>query len=520
MSEEIEVSEDLIDDYTQVGNSDRANVLTPGEDKQVVDMTELFKDEGSKDYKTVITGVEQLRLGTISRRVSEYFGLTGKEQLDPFPSELNLYRVSGKEGFFTSILTGIEKAITWVIKFVTNGIRWIINMFKTILGITPSERQAKVIDEGVEKLETIMSDVADRLGVSRTVLDPKANLGNLPKGLKTAPLLNLIKSRVVSDDDHIKAVFEVSSLVPKINKKIMGAQSVLNKAIANYNRVIDEQYAKYLKVANSRNGNLTANHTGEHEIIAIKEALINARVAANIDDVIEPIKEFLSKLYDVKFSEKETQDAISSISKQLNENVAVATYNITQGGFLVSGGTRTAVINSADHDLWTNESAIIAQAKAAINTNDIKLNAKDWGELANFAHVDKANRVAEIGQFYGDQVLLPLYMETIDVTKEFVGYVSLVSRELLRYKQQVEEIIQYQARIKVFIMGLLAKDLNALAAVGMNQNSYNLNLLSEANAQTILEKIAATTNVVITDEAMGITKVYNNLAKQLRLDTL
>lgn len=130
--------------------SSPSDAYVPGDDKQLIDLDEVYRETNQKANNTMVQGVEAFSLGTFSRDLAIELDMPNPSQFDPFPSSNN--SVIGAEGFFQTIFDGLEKFIEGIIKYIRMAFNWVVAGIKSFFGFKQSERVEKAINTALPSL--------------------------------------------------------------------------------------------------------------------------------------------------------------------------------------------------------------------------------------------------------------------------------------------------------------------------------------------------------------------------------
>lgn len=501
MTDKVEVTDDLLDDYLQIGNSNPTDSTKEGTNVQLIDLTEILAEEEAGKFKTVVTGLEELSLGVLSKGVAIKLNLKEAREFDPFPSAHNARL--GAESFFGSILSGIEKAITWVIKFVRNCIMWVVNLIKKMFGFEPSQRQAKALSEGSVKLRKELEDVAVKLGLPTSYIDPANYFSSLPNDKFELPQLEILASKLRKDGENLEGIIVALTEVPKLVKKIDALRSKLGRAITNYNRVIDQEYAKFLKVKQSPR--LAYRSSSEStELSNIRIALNDAMLKVDRDELLSTLRTFTEGMLGKPIESKDISNGLQKVMREFGTTIdhKLLPFNNTHSRVTVEALLRRG--NNLAEDALKNTKV------------DVRVSGKEYNQLLSFATIEEAKKIEEIDRWYSQKgALVDAYTQAVNFTKEFMEIAIISNDCLLRAQAQANAIVTWRARMEAYVLAVIAEDFNTISQLGLNPLDNNLRVMDEAVAQTVGEKLAATNQELVNSNFLNIKTIASNLKRQV-----
>lgn len=495
------MSERHVDSYFQLGNNKDVDASRPADDDQRIDLDEFFSTDEQTKVTSMVTGVEQFfATGRLSRQTAQLFNLANVSQMDPIASAANA-RLGG-EGFISSIIDGFKKIIETIIKYIKMAITWISSTVKTLLGFQKTERQVKEIEKRCGDMHNEFVSLMRGLGFPEEYMDIEKFIGELPNNLSHADQVILLKNRLMSNEEAIKALIEATPLLIEATEVVVDASSRITKASAALHDTIRKAHHE-----------LKGKRTdGEGELNRIGEKCAEVNVAINYDKMVGTMTKLVNALNKTEFTEEELKNGFEKVRQTLNQT------------------TEAVVVNNATHDKTIHRQLIADLNKrfAALQESAPDLSKIDFQRFSDIVTRDDAEVIRELATQLNKPQSVAYYQETAQNVNRFTSYCHLLIDYLNKTRVQMNRLCQWyyrsQAMLDFYILGDLESIIRAnldLQKQGLQPHAHpngvpiSVGYIQEADVQTLQEKISFVAGKVVGDDALGFKKSYETFLKQM-----
>lgn len=510
-----------LDFYSQVAKGEPADSYLPSDEKQLIDLTEFHQETKQGETTVMISGIEEMRRGVLSRETAVYLNLPGVANYDPFPSDRNAR--AGQEGFFSAIKDGFKTFIENIIKYVRMVIDWVVNGIKTIFGFRKSTRITKEINKELDNLKGEFSSTLQGLGFPSSEYNLQNYLGKLPPGQDRLPQLTLLKDKLTSDLDNINGLTASLPLFQKAIQQLNRTSEKTVRQAAVLKRAISQEYTKTRVRAG--NPNLRVLPSGSTELLVLVKAMAEVRACMQTSEVAETVQALLKELHGHEFSNEELTNGFAGTKKKLQETLDAHQVNLR-------------IVNAEELMVAIQ---ILNARYIEISDNEIDLRQVNMKELGQTIDKDDMTKVSEISGYYtsisekwGDvkdatgQDLLIGYKElTVDL-RNFTQFCFNVSQSLLVTERQIKALIDWHNRANTYYAAAVVNDIETITktieeARKAGHTPYadtdgyptGMVIISEADAKTFAEKASANVKGYYDRDLAGVKTSLGAFQKQI-----
>jgi len=480
----------------------------PGDDKQLVDLDELYEETEQGKATDMVMGAEAMSLGKMSRSIAAKLNLPNVQAYDPFPSQRN--SVVGAEGFFSTLYEGFKGFIEGIIKYIRMAFSWVANTVKGIFGFRKSERIDKAIEASLPNLQEEFKTTLSGLGFPAGEYNLEAFIGKLPSGVDRLGQLTLMKSKFETDKEAMKGLSDALPILQQCIAKLNEGSGKVVKASDIYKKVIRDEYNR-TRVRASKNEHVEGRDSPE--VNRLVTAAQEVMKALNPQAITHEVATLLSTLYKVEFTSEALTEGFNNVRKQLDATV-------------VAHAVKLSPVDVSE--IMSNIASLNARY-VQISDNQIDMsgiNLKSLGEAIDKTDADKVKALAD---YYGLPQPVTTYQEVAVGVRNYSNFCQMVSRQLLVVERQVDSLSRWYARAHMWYLHGLLGDMEKLRELNLqaraeghnpqsNQEGYTtieMDFITEADAKTFMEKFAGTTREMFDHDIADLRTKYNNLVKQL-----
>lgn len=498
---------DYIDDYVQDG--DPAESFQPGEDKQRVDLTEMYNDTGQAQVDFMVAGVEAFNLGMVSRRTASLLRLTGCEGYDPFPSERNAR--TGAEGFFTMLVDGFKGIIEAIIKYVRMAINWVMDGIKTLFGFRKSSRITKELSKGRDNLKEEFTKTLNGLGFPASEYNLEEFIGELPPGTGRVAQVTLMKTKMQDDEGAVKALSDSLPLFQQCVGKLTQASDKVVKASQVLRKAIDEAYTQAVVRDKTQRPTDAQIANGFPEANRLQKACHDVSLSLDITGIAGELNGLLKSLYATTFTNDELSTSFEKVKNNLQTNLNTVTVQLNRQN-VKALTTTIQYLNARYVDLADDE---------------IDLRKVNWKTLGNILSVDEATKVQFIAAKGNAGDVLGIYQQTAVDIRNFTSYCFMVTQQLNVVEHQVTNLVNWHNRATAYYVAMVLKDLDTLKALvkeskdkgtpipSSDGNIPKLHAIKKAEAKTFVEKFAEGSQTALDHDIGNLQTNLNRFTSQI-----
>lgn len=488
--------------------SSPSDAYVPGDDKQLIDLDEVYRETNQSANNVMVQGIEAFSLGTFSRDLAVELNLPDSSKYDPFPSAHN--SVLGAEGFFQTVYDGLEKFIEGIIKYIRMAFNWVVQGLKGFFGFKKSERVEKAINDALPSLNEEFQKTLLSLGFPVGDYNLEKFIGNLPKGVDRIDQLTLMRSKFDTDKGAIEAMVAGLPAIQQVIAKLSDTSSRTVKAFDQYRRVIKDEYNK-TRVRSSNFDRIAGSESPEAN--RVFTAGLEALKALDTEALGNDVVKMLNALYKVEFSNDSLKDGFEKIRKELEDQVTTQTGKVAPGDM--------AEIMSTIQTLNAHY--------LKVADNSVNMTGVNFRDLANCIDKTDADKVKFISTYYKVDQPLIIYQQVSVAMRDFSTFCQMVTRQLTVVQRQINNLARWYARAHLWYMHALLNDLDTIQKINLESvkdgtgihidaagnHTFKYEMIDDADAKTLLEKIAGTNRELIDADIAEIKTKYNNLVKQL-----
>lgn len=495
-----------VQDYLQL--STPTDSFLPGDDKQLIDLDELYV-ETKQDHAThMVMGAEALSLGKFSRQMAATIGLPNLQDYDPFPSKRN--SVVGAEGFFTTLYEGFKSFVEGIIKYIRMALSWVANTIKGIFGFRKSERIEQAIEKSLPNLQEEFKTTLMGLGFPAADYNLEAFIGRLPSAVDRVGQLTLMKSKFETDKEAIESLAQALPILQQCVAKLTEGSTKVIKAQDTFKKVIREEFTR-TRVRDSRKEYVDGNDSPEANriLVASREVLL----AANSKDIATDVANLLSTLYKINFTNEELSGGFDKVRKNLDASIGAQLIHLTP----VNIGPTMAVIQKLN------------ARYVEIDDNQMDLTGVDLKALGEAVEKSDAEKILAMADHYNYPAITVGYQEAAVAIRNYTNFCQAVTRQLLVVDRQIDSLTRWYARAHLWYLHGLLGDMEKLQQLNLEarkeghtpnantegQPTIAMEFIRDADVKTFMEKFAQTSQDVIKEDIAELRTKYNNLVKQL-----
>lgn len=500
---------DLLDDYMQVGNAQPTDSYEPGENTQLVDLTEFYKDTDQSKATVMVNGLEELSLGVLSKKTARLLKLKNLDKYDPYPSAFNARL--GTEGLLSSIATGFRKFIEAIIKYIRMAIDWVVNLIKGIFGFRNSKRLNEKISSNINELEDEFSKTLIGLGFPSNEYSVEAFLGNLPQDQLRQGQVAALVSKFKKDEDTIQGLIDAVPLFKEIMFELKAIGDGAVRSTDKLKRVITDEHKKALEL--QRRGVSQGVSTQSTESNRIYKECLEVLLALNTNKITPKLSLLFDALYGIKFTNEELDRGFNEVREKLRKEVEIKT--LTLSG--INAGANLGQIQDLNMKYQN------------IKDRDIDLSTVDWKKLGNAIQLDEADKIQQIAGLYNFPPLIAMYQSVSVHIRNFTSFCHLVTNELFKVERQIETLVNWHARTSLYYISGLSGDIQQMTkiikeakaqglspyAFADNSPKINSKFIKETQLEGFYEKMADVNHDIIEMDLLNIKGKANKFTKQL-----
>jgi len=495
-----------------LGKSDPIDTLRFDEaDTSTIDMTEIIDYDKQLKVHKVVDGVESfVSTGRLDAFTALYLNVKAAPgSMDPLGSSYNAR--FGGEGFFETTLKGLETAIVAVIRFVKKIVLWVVDKIKTVFGLKPSDRQAAAVREKMPEIKQQMGAYLLAMGFPAHLVDMEKFLEDVPEG-RFNKTLRFMSTKLVSKEHYLAKFTEIPVM-------IQGVCAVINKGVKNA-KLAKKRFQDKLDYIVRQSKQPGFNF--EYEGGALREAMLEVIRSLNYREAIPE----LSKLLNVVLGQTLTEDDFAKRSVEVAQKITASITTATQ---------------AADIEFVRKIEQILAKTtvenfeQLGVQQRDLSDTMKD---LYQFTGVDELQQINELSRRSNDGRYMAFYQQMVGAVNVYTNF-SKVTVEILRLAGTTfSDLGSWYSKANAFMLAAVANDVETVGkmmleaqqkaeregrpfTVDMYPNGIpKLVAVPEAEAQTVLEKAADISSLIIENNLLNIRTAVNNFGKDVGLGKL
>lgn len=483
------------------------NMTFDNVDEAAIDMTEIINYDKQTKVTSMVTGVENfLTRGQLDPTTALYLGVVSKPgKMDPTGGMYNSR--FGGEGFFSTALKALENGILAVIRFVKKIVLWVVDKVKQLFGFSPSERQAAVLAEKIPELKNEIGAYFVALGFPVNLINLDKYLADMPKDKRRNAQLSFVSSKLVSEEEYMNKFAEIPPLAQQ-TMRLLGegarrARDGKKRFLFKLNKLISQ--------IKSNPGSIS---TEGEELI---ESMMEIVRALNYREVIPS----LSKLNEIVTGQIIEDDPSNDFSQRSIEINRVISNCITKAQ------------KEADSDIIKKVEQILAKVSAdsfdKINGSNQQF---DLQELYNLTDVDELTKVSSLSAATGDPRYLEFYRMVTSAASIYSNFAKATVEVLRTFSNTFMDISNWYKNATKFMLAAVAEDVKTICELMLKKQQEhqrrgvnfpveihangmpkNLTSMSEADAQTAMEKMAYMSSEAINMNLLNVKDSLNNFAK-------
>ena len=499
---------ELISTYKQWDDGHPEDAYVPGENKQRVDLTELYEETNQDHATTMVTGSEALNLGKMSRRFAQYLKVPGAANFDPFASQRNA--IAGQEGFFGTVMDGFKEFIENIIKYIRMAFDWVYDTIRGILGFRKSSRINAAVNSSLGEMKQEFATTLTGLGLPSNEYNVENFLGDLPQNVNRAGQLQLLKSKFETDEEAMQGLMEAIPMIQKCIAKLTRASEKVTQSAKTLKRVIGEEHKRFMYRMKDATGPIKSVDSPEGN--RVLKACMDVKTCLDISEISKDVQELYATLYKIEFNNDELTAGFANARKLIQDTLETATVQVGK----------------------QNVSSILTMIQALnrryleLSDKEIDLGKIDFKALGNIVNRDDAAKIADMSRRMVPANLTAVYQEATVDLRNFGQFCFSVSQALMIVERQVENLTNWYNRAHQYYYHGLLNDLEGIAKVNLEARAAGANpeadargiptgkfvFIKDADAKTLGERIASGAKFSIDADLGGVRTTFNNFAKQ------
>lgn len=498
-------------DVSSLGAQDPVdNVSFDKAEEAAIDMTEIIDYDKQTKVTKMVSGVENfLNTGAMDSTTALYLGVkVAGTKMDPTGGQYNSR--FGGEGFFATALKTLENGILAIIRFVKKIVLWIVEKVKQVFGFSPSDRQAAAI---AEKLPAMKSELAGYL----TVLGFPSNLCSVEKYLEDMPTdkrrnaqLRYLSSKLVKDEDYFNQFTDIPAHAQQVMKLLGEGVRRARMAKKTFTNKLD-------KLVRDNKGPGSVITTEGEELI---ESMLSIARALNYREVIPSLSK-ITQIFANKTIEDHPDDKFNELSIELNRIISACI---------------TRAEKEADANIVKKVEQVIAKISAeSYDKLEIEQNF-NMKELYDLTDADELAKVSKLSQLTNDPRYLDFYRMVTTAASTYSNFAKITVEIMRNVSNTYSDISNWYRNAVKFMLAAVADDVKTICELMLKQQQEymrrkepmpieihpngmpkNLTSMSEADAQTVMEKMAHMSSETINLNLLNVKNSINNFAKEAGL---
>lgn len=495
--------------YKQSADGHPVDSYIPGDGKQLVDLTELYADTEQDKATVMVSGIEAMNLGKISRRLAVQLKLQGAHSYDPFASERNAR--AGQESFFTAIRDGFKNFIENIIKYIRMALDWVINTVKSIFGFRKSTRINQAVNDSLDEMKEEFKTSLTGIGFPANEYNLEKFIGSMPENVSRLGQVTLLKTKLASDEEAIKGLQEALPLLQKAISRLNSSSERASSAAKQLKRVIGEEY-KHMYARRNSQGVPPIAPQDSPEANRVLKACAEVGVCLDTTALSNDMREVYEALYNITFTNEELTEGFNKVRERVRATLH----------------TEQLKIKTQDVSGLLTLIQYLNQRYIDISKNEVDFSKIDFRQLGNVINRDDMEKVKYIAQSVGNDALLATYQETAADVRNFSQFCFLVSESLLIVDRQVANLCNWHNRANQYYYAGVLNDVETIAKVNVEARAAGHNpqadiagypthkivFVNGEDAQTFTEKLAAGMKFSVDANFGGAKTSLNNFAKQ------
>lgn len=496
-----------------IKSAEPIDTVTFDEEQQpTIDLTEIIDYDKQRKVKTMVSGIESfLVTGKLDNITAMYAGVR-TAGMDPTGGSYNSR--FGGESFIGTIMDSLEKGITAIIRFIKKILMWCVNAVKQLFGYEKSDRQAAVIKEAMPKLKEEIIGYLTMLGFPVKLINLDNYLGSMAGNKRRSDTITFLVSKFKSEEDYINSLKELPPIIITAMREIGRSAKEAKRRKQRLSKTLD----RVAKHANYLSG------PSDPDIEQLKSETINVIQALNYSAIIPS----LEKLH----------TAILGTDLKREDDFAKMSINMAEG---VSACLKQAKVNASSEFVAKVEqilSVSYAKELEAVDNEfkDIRSVAADLNDVAQLDDLEKIKLVCTGA---GTQLPMTFFSEMTNAVNAYTNFAK-VSLDVLRLaNNSYNDLSKWYSDSVKFMCAMLVSDVETVSKMVLAKQAEhaaakkpfpieanavgipkNLVLMSEADAQTAMEKMATLNQTVIQTNILGIKDALNNFGKESGLGKL
>lgn len=494
--------------YKQSADGHPVDSYIPGDNKQRVDLTEFYADTQQDQATVMVSGIEAMNLGKISRRLAVRLKMDGAHSYDPFPTERNAR--AGQEGFFTAIRDGFKNFIENIIKYIRMALDWVVDTVKSIFGFRKSARINQAVNDSLDEMKQEFSTSLTGIGFPSNEYNLEKFIGNMPQNVSRIGQVSLMKSKLATDEEAIKGLQEALPLLQKAITRLNSSSERALSAHKQLKRVIAEEYKRMYTRRNTHVPLIAAADSPEAN--RVLKSCAEVGVCLDTTSLANDVREVYDALYKITFTNEELMEGFNKVRARIQSTLVTEQLKVQAQDV---SGLLTAI-------------QYLNQRYIDISKNEVDFSKVDFRALGNLVSKDDADKVKYISEFVGNDTLLATYQQTAVDVRNFGQFCFMVSQSLLIVDRQVANLCNWHNRANQYYYAGVMNDIETIAKVNVEARAQGHNpeadiagypthkivFVKDEDAKTLSEKLAAGMKFSIDANFGGAKTSLDNFAKQ------
>lgn len=483
------------------GDDNIDNISFDDAENQTIDLTEVIHYDKQNKVKTMVSGVEHyIKTGIVTQALADFYNVPmPSNKADPTGGTYNSR--FGGEGFFTTVMDGLEKGIVAVIRFIKKIVLWCVDKVKFIFGFGPSDRQAEVIATELPKLKEELAGYLTALGFPGHLMDINYYLEDLPTNQRRIPQLKFLTSKLVNEKEALTELTEVIPLADKVLHSIGRSSRAATTA--------KQRVSKHIQTILRNNSRV--NYL-DSDLAGLQTDMLEVIKAFNIPEIVSALKEMLAKSAGIKVTEETLQNNFVTINEQLTASIKTAQV-LADSAFVDK--INQLIGFSATRDMKTGEQ------------NQIRGFLKELYDLTDASELTKVRAITEAT---GNNDYLVTYQQMAAVVNQFTNFANMTLTIVKNTRNTLKDLTGWYDDALRFMFAGLANDVKVIKELMLKAKATNPNFnvplsatglptkmvfMQEADAQTVMEKISTTTHQLIEVNVLGAQDALNKIGSRL-----
>lgn len=479
-----------------------------------VDLTEIIDYDKQEKVTKMVSGLENyISNGLLDLYTGSVLGLN-TSKFEPGASHYNAR--FGGEGFISTAVEAVRVGIVAVIRFVKKIILWCFEKVKYIFGFGGSERQVAVMRAEYPKFKEEMVSYFAALGFPTDLMDVNKYMGSLEKFGHRKDHINIIKSKLIKDEDYLRQFNELYPLSQDIIKVFNSQIGKAKQAKAKLSSMIDETIRK----------SKSPHYDIKNNVELIRGQMMQVIQCFRYEDIVTSIQTLVEKSSGIKADNDKLTARVSDINRELMSVIQNAKYQMTP--VFVEKIEQIMAFSGADGLQSMNDSA---------NTFKDTL-----GYLYTLLDAEEVRKLEGICTFTKDQTLMMVYQNMTVIVNNFTNYAKIALEILKRTTDAFNSMTAWYSDTVKFFIKAAADDVNAIiecfnkakqrhdkenqirisrgqtpepfpVEMAANGLPKNLVMMSDLDARTAMEKMSVINSELVNANVIGIKDSLNNFGR-------